>query len=95
MRRLDAPPNLPSKRLMFAEFPIRSATVCLNSHRRHKNPQRIHESCGQCSRCGRRLLINFPISQSADPAGAEACRYSGKSHFIFAPSEPFCGYSFL
>jgi hypothetical protein len=41
------------------------------------------------------LGFNFPISQSADPAGAEACRYSGKSHFIFAPSEPFCGYSFL
>jgi hypothetical protein len=38
---------------------------------------------------------NFPISQSADPARAEACRYSGKFRFIFAPSEPFCGYSFL
>ena len=31
--------------------------------------------------------------QSADPAGAEACRYSENRPFIFASSEPFCGHS--
>jgi hypothetical protein len=39
--------------------------------------------------------FNFPIPQSADPAGAEACRYSESRPFFFASSEPFCGYSFV
>jgi hypothetical protein len=34
-------------------------------------------------------------SQSANPAGAEACRYSENYLFIFASSEPFCGHSFV
>jgi hypothetical protein len=40
-----------------------------------------------------RLLVL--ISQSADPAGAEAYRYSENRQFIFAPSESFCGHSFV
>jgi hypothetical protein len=35
------------------------------------------------------------ISQSADPAGAEACRYSENHHFTFASSESFRGHSFV
>jgi hypothetical protein len=33
------------------------------------------------------------IPQSADPAGAEACRYSENRRFIFASSESFCGHN--
>jgi hypothetical protein len=42
-----------------------------------------------------RLLVNFSIPQSVDPAGAEACRYSENRPFIFASSESFCGHSFV
>jgi hypothetical protein len=38
---------------------------------------------------------NFSIPQSADPAGAEACRYSENRLFSFASSESFCGRSFI
>jgi hypothetical protein len=39
-------------------------------------------------------VFTFPILQSADLAGAEACRYSENRPFIFAPSAPYCGCSF-
>jgi hypothetical protein len=39
--------------------------------------------------------FNFAIPQSADPAGAEACRYSENRPFIFASSESSCGYGFV
>jgi hypothetical protein len=34
-----------------------------------------------------RLLVI--ITKSANPAGAEACRYSENHHFTFASSQPF------
>ena len=41
------------------------------------------------------LRLVVIISQSADPAGAEARRYSENHHFIFAFPESFCGHSFV
>jgi hypothetical protein len=49
--------------------------------------KRFKENCGRIALLG----FHFPIPQSADLAGAEACRYSENRQYILAPSASFCG----
>jgi hypothetical protein len=51
---------------------------------------------GVCARAASRPLVSISQTRSPlKPTGAEACRYSENSQFIFALSAPFCGHSFV